>query len=93
MRGLLTGIECADSGVLLFVTVGSRSLKLHSSSLRRVIFLTYVPQIKGELSCGPRAPANPALITYRPAQHPGAKFDGEAIAIEFIPDEEFDMEQ
>jgi Flp pilus assembly protein TadD len=93
VRGLLTGIECADSGVLLFVTVGRRTLKLHNNSLRRVIFLTYVPQIKGELTCGTRAPANPALITYRPAQHAGAKFDGEAVAIEFIPDEEFDLEQ
>jgi tetratricopeptide (TPR) repeat protein len=93
VRGLLTGIECAESGVLLSVSVGDRTLKLHSSSLRRVIFLTYVPQIKGELTCGPRAPANPALITYRPAHDAGAKFDGEAIAIEFIPDEEFDLEQ
>ncbi|MGB7924389.1 MAG: tetratricopeptide repeat protein [Pyrinomonadaceae bacterium] len=92
VRGLLTGIECEDSGVLLFVTVGDRNLKLHSNSLHRVIFLTYVPQIKGELTCGPRAPANPALVTYRPSHGAGAKFDGEAIAIEFLPDEEFELE-
>jgi tetratricopeptide (TPR) repeat protein len=93
VRGVLTGIECVDTGVLLFVTVGERTLRLRSDSLRRIIFLTYVPQIKGELTCGPRAPANPALVTYRPAHNAGANFDGEAIAIEFIPDEEFDLEQ
>jgi tetratricopeptide (TPR) repeat protein len=93
VRGLLTGIECAESGVLLFITVGDRTLKLHSNTLRRVTFLTYVPHIKGELTCGPRAPANPALVTYHPARDAGAKFDGEAVAIEFIPDEEFDLEQ
>lgn len=93
VRGLLTGIECTDTGVLFSVTVDERMLRLHSNSLRRVIFLTYVPQIKGELTCGPRAPADPALVTYRPAHTAGATFDGEAVAIEFIPDEEFDLEQ
>jgi tetratricopeptide (TPR) repeat protein len=94
VRGLLTGIECAeDAGVMLSVAVGERHLKLHSNTLRHVIFLTYVPQIKGELTCGPRTPASLALVTYRPAHGAGAKFDGEAVAIEFIPDEEFDLEQ
>jgi tetratricopeptide (TPR) repeat protein len=94
VRGLLTTIECTDAGVLLTVLVGDRKLKLHSNSLRRIIFLTYVAQIKGELTCGPRAPATPALVTYRPAHEAAsANFDGEAIAIEFIPDEEFDLEK
>ncbi len=93
VRGLLTEIECTDAGVLLSVTTGERLLKLHSSALKRIIFLTYVPQIKGELTCGPRIPANSAIVTYRPLHKAGASgFDGEAVAIEFIPDEEFEME-
>ncbi|HEX8651305.1 MAG TPA: tetratricopeptide repeat protein [Pyrinomonadaceae bacterium] len=93
VRGLLTNVECTETGVLLSVTVGERTLKLHNNSLRRIIFLTYVPEIKGHLTCGPRTPANPAIITYRPLHNAYAGFDGEAVAIEFIPDEEFDLEQ
>ena len=93
VRGLLTDVECTETGVLLSVTVGERTLKLHNNSLRRIIFLTYVPEIKGQLACGTRTPANNAIITYRPSHNASAGSDGEAIAIEFIPDEEFDLEK
>ena len=93
VRGLLTDVECMETGVLLSVTVGELTLKLHNNSLRRIIFLTYVPEIKGHLTCGTRTPANPAIITYRPLHNADAGSDGEAVAIEFIPDEEFDLEQ
>jgi tetratricopeptide (TPR) repeat protein len=93
VRGLLTDIECTETGVLLSVTVGEHTLKLHNNSLRRITFVTYVPEIKGQLTCGARAPANSAIVTYRPAHHAGSEFDGEAVAIEFIPNEEFEMEK
>jgi tetratricopeptide (TPR) repeat protein len=93
VRGLLTDIQCTDAGVLLSVVVGGHPLKLHNDSLRRIIFVTYVPEIKGQLTCGPRTPPNSAIITYHPMPNASADSDGEAVAIEFIPDEEFEMEQ
>jgi tetratricopeptide (TPR) repeat protein len=93
VRGRLTRIECTETGVALSVTVGDRTLNLHSSALRRIMFITYVPQVKGELTCGTRDPATTVIATYRAAHTAGTKFDGEAVAIEFIPDEEMDVEQ
>jgi tetratricopeptide (TPR) repeat protein len=93
LRGLLNDVECTDAGVLLSVTAGGHSLKLHNDSLRRIFFVTYVPEIRGQLTCGPRTPPNPVIITYHPTAHASADSDGEAVAIEFIPDEEFELEQ
>lgn len=85
--GMLTRIECADDGVLLFIRVGDRTIRLRSDSLNRIKFLTYVVNIKGKVSCGPRTPENLVVATYRPIQNAGAGIEGETIAIEFVPED------
>jgi hypothetical protein len=74
-RGLLTEIECPAKGVILHVRVGERTLRLRSDDLARIKFTTYTTEVKGELDCGPRTPANHVLVTYRPAQGASAAAD------------------
>ncbi|HEY0545096.1 MAG TPA: tetratricopeptide repeat protein [Pyrinomonadaceae bacterium] len=91
VRGLLTHIECMEGGVALFVKAGDRVLRLHSDSLRGVFFVTYVPGLERAVTCGARTPQNLVVLTYRTSQTPRADYDGEAIAIEFVP-EDIDIE-
>jgi tetratricopeptide (TPR) repeat protein len=82
--GLLVQVECADDGVMLSVIAGTRTLKLHSDRLSRIRFVTYTADVKGQVTCGLRVPANPVLVTFRPAKVEG-QTDGEVIAVEFVP--------
>lgn len=91
VRGLLTHIQCLEQGVALFVKTGDRTLRLHSEDLRRVFFVTYVPGLERAVTCGARTPQNLVVLTYRPSATPRADYDGEAIAIEFVP-EDVDIE-
>lgn len=85
--GQLVQIECEDDGIVLFVAAGERTLRLRGEAFNRIRFVTYTTEVKtGQLTCGPRAPANPVLVTYRARKKEAASvFDGEVIAVEFVP--------
>ena len=85
--GKLARVECEDAGVMLFVEVdGGTTLRLRNDALNRIRFVTYTTEVKtGQLTCGLREPSNPVLVTYRSNKDERATFDGEVIAVEFIP--------
>ncbi|HEX8709908.1 MAG TPA: tetratricopeptide repeat protein [Pyrinomonadaceae bacterium] len=83
--GMLVRVECAEDGVTLFVETGDGLLRLHKESLNRIRFVTYTAEIRGQVGCGLREPANPVLVTYRPAKNASQSFDGEVVAVEFVP--------
>jgi tetratricopeptide (TPR) repeat protein len=83
--GQLVKIECADQGVTLFVEAGNSTLKLHSDKLNNIRFVTYTADVRGQVTCGLREPANPVLVTYRPPKDAKEQIDGEVIAVEFVP--------
>ncbi|HYE13403.1 MAG TPA: tetratricopeptide repeat protein [Pyrinomonadaceae bacterium] len=86
--GRLLRIECdeGDSVSLLFEG-GERILRLRAAALNRIRFVTYTAQVKtGQLTCGPRQPADYVLVTYRPRRDDKSATDGEAVAVEFIPE-------
>jgi predicted Zn-dependent protease len=91
VRGVLKRIECLDKGVALTVESDGRLLRLHRDELRGVFFVTYVAGLERSVTCGARNPENLVVLTYRPSTTKRANFDGEAIAIEFIP-EDIEME-
>lgn len=85
--GMLVRVECDEAGIMLVVQVGDgRTLKLRSDALNRIRFVTYTADVRGQITCGQRDPANPVLITFR-AMHnqTAATSDGEVIAVEFVP--------
>jgi hypothetical protein len=56
--------------------------------MRRVRFVTYTAEVKtGAVSCGPRERADHVLVTYRSRRDGQQPFDGEAVAVEFIPED------
>ncbi|HKP71765.1 MAG TPA: DUF1570 domain-containing protein [Pyrinomonadaceae bacterium] len=81
--GQLVSIECEDTGVLLVVESGGRTLRLHSVALNRIRFVTYTADVYGRIECGLRTRATPVLITFRTAKD--AHADGEVVAVEFVP--------
>jgi tetratricopeptide (TPR) repeat protein len=90
VRGTLMNIECLEKGVALSVKVGSQILRLHASELRSVFFVTYVPGLERTVTCGTRS-QNLVVLTYRAKVESRSRFDGEAVAIEFVP-EDIDLE-
>jgi tetratricopeptide (TPR) repeat protein len=87
--GRLAEIECAQPGVVFRVEMADGStLRLRAEDMRRVRFVTYTAAVKtGTVSCGPREHADHVLITYRSRRDDQQPFDGEAVAVEFIPDD------
>ncbi|MET0623664.1 MAG: tetratricopeptide repeat protein, partial [Pyrinomonadaceae bacterium] len=89
--GRLAEIECADVGVVLRVETAAGTLRLRAEDLRGVRFITYTSAVKtGRLECGPRERADHVLVTYRTGRTDArtqATSDGEAVAVEFIPED------
>ena len=92
VRGLLMNVECAESEIVLTVKAGERALRLRSESLRRIAFVAYVGGMGRSITCGPRQPSNLVVLTYLPWNNPRGLFDGEAVAVEFVP-EDLEFEQ
>jgi hypothetical protein len=84
-RGLLTNVACDARGVTFNLTVGARVLKLWTADLNNIHLATYTPDVSGDMTCGPRRPANNVVVIYRPAKEPRAKVDGTLVAVEFVP--------
>lgn len=86
--GRLAEIECANPGVVFRVeTSDGTTLRLRAEDMRRVRFVTYTTEVKtGVVSCGPRERSDHVLVTYRSRGNDKQPFDGEALAVEFIPD-------
>ncbi|HEV2864643.1 MAG TPA: tetratricopeptide repeat protein [Pyrinomonadaceae bacterium] len=86
--GRLTQIECEGGRIVLHVESGGRALRLTAEALNRVRFITYTAAVKtGQLTCGPRDLSAPVLVTYRPRKDALSPFDGEAEAVEFVPED------
>jgi tetratricopeptide (TPR) repeat protein len=86
--GRLVEIECDDAGVTLRVESAERTLSLHADDLRSIRFVTYTAAVKtGRLACGPRERAEQVLVTYRPKRNQQRTSDGEALAVEFVPED------
>ena len=87
--GRLAEIECADEGgIVLRVETSAGTLRLRAEDLRGIRFITYTTAVKtGRLDCGPRERADHVLVTYRLKRDERAASDGEAVAVEFIPED------
>ena len=85
--GQLVRVECETKEIMLWVDTGERLLKLRGEALNRIRFVTYTPDVSRQMTCGLREPSNSVLVTYRPAKELASKFDGEVVAVEFVPKE------
>lgn len=87
VSGQLLSIDCNEQGVTMMVKAGMRTLKLQNNELRRIRFVSFSPEMRGRIGCGPRNPSTPVVVSYRAAKDIRSKTDGEVTAIAFIPKE------
>jgi tetratricopeptide (TPR) repeat protein len=86
VQGTLVKIDCDARGIVFTVRVGASLFKLHTAKFEEVDITTYTTDVGGDIACGPRKQENPVVITFRPS--PARRgWDGEAVAIEFVPKE------
>jgi tetratricopeptide (TPR) repeat protein len=83
--GILLRIDCDSKGATFVVKVGEQLLKLHAPNFDGIQFTTYTPDVSGEIRCGPRKQTNKVVVTYRMAKDARAKFNGDLVALEFVP--------
>jgi Flp pilus assembly protein TadD len=84
----LVEIVCDDKGVTLVVESGEHALRLRAADLRSIRFVTYTAAVKtGRLACGPRERPEQVLVTYKRKRDDARDFDGEALAVEFVPED------
>jgi hypothetical protein len=86
--GRLAEIECADGAVVLHIETRAGTLRLRAEDLSGIRFVTYTASVKtGRISCGMREPADSVLVTYRIKPDNKKAFDGDALAVEFVPED------
>lgn len=90
--GLLLRIDCDARGATFTLKIGDGAIKLHAKDFNGIKFTTYTPDVTGEITCGPRKAANNVVVTYRPVKSAGVKFNGELVAVEFVP-KDFQLKQ
>jgi len=83
LQGVLTAVQCDAKGIVFQVRAGDRQLKFHADNFEQVDVTAFTTDVGGHINCGVRKPENPVVVTF--AVKAGSKFDGEAVALEFVP--------
>jgi hypothetical protein len=91
-RGLLVRIECDPKGATFIVKVGDQTLRLRTTNFNGIQFTAYTPDVSGDITCGARNPANTVVVTFRPSKDVRAKFNGDVVAVDFVP-KDFELKQ
>ena len=85
VAGTLVAIECPPRGpIALVVRVDGASMRAHAAKFDDIDFISYRDDLKGQVRCGPRTPADRVLLTIRPDAN--STNSGGAVAVEFVPD-------
>ena len=83
MFGTLVSIQCRGGIVLVARTDGGASVRVHASKFDDIDFVSYRDDLRGQVQCGPRTPADRVLLTFKP--DPNSTTSGTAVAVEFVP--------
>ncbi|MEP6925834.1 MAG: tetratricopeptide repeat protein [Pyrinomonadaceae bacterium] len=88
--GYLSQIDC-DAKTITFVIrsknpLVSQNFKLRAPDFLSVAFMAFTAEASGKaVSCGVRQPEDFVVVTYRSLAEAKANFDGEIVAVEFVP--------
>jgi hypothetical protein len=87
--GQFRAIECRPTLVVLQIDSSGRTLRLAAKQLSEVDFITYRSDTTGPVQCGPLLTPVRVLVTYRFRSETTAAgaIDGDAVAIELVPDD------
>ena len=85
LQGTLLRLECDAKGIVFVVQTETGLLRLRTASFEDVEITTYDTNVKGEIACGERKPANLVVVCYLPNSDKRVKADGTLKSIEFVP--------
>ena len=85
LQATLHRLECDAKGIVFVVQTDSGLLRLRAASFEEVEITTYDPNVKGDITCGERKPANVVVVCYLPNTDKKVKADGILKSIEFVP--------
>jgi tetratricopeptide (TPR) repeat protein len=85
LQAMLLRIDCDAKGMIFVIRTATGELRLHAKSFDDMELTTYSPDVKGEISCGPRKPENVVIVCYLPNTDKRVKADGILKSIEFVP--------
>ena len=85
--GQFRGIVCGRELTVLAIESGGRQLQLRQNPTRPPDFISYVPNPPKSVGCGPINPPQRVLATYTKSERPSTSYEGDAVAIELIPDD------
>ena len=85
LQTTLVKIDCDAKGMVFVVRTATGELRLSTKSFDDIELTTYSPDVKGEITCGPRKPENVVIICYLPTADKRVKSDGILKSIEFVP--------
>ncbi|HEX3186499.1 MAG TPA: tetratricopeptide repeat protein [Pyrinomonadaceae bacterium] len=78
-------LDCEKKDALFVFRTATGQLRLRAISLEGMLIRTFVADVQGEISCGPRKPENVVVISYLPNTDKAVKADGVLKSIEFVP--------
>jgi tetratricopeptide (TPR) repeat protein len=87
--GTVASIECGPLGVVFYVTLGGRHVRLFARAFEAVEFITYRDSVGGSVACGAQKSLDHVFVTWRPpasaTTRMGSAYDGEVVAVEMLP--------
>lgn len=87
--GRVASIECGPLGVVFYVTLGGRNVRLFARAFEAVEFITYRDSVGGSVACGAQTSLDHVFVTWRPpaaaTTRMGSAYDGEVVAVEMLP--------
>ena len=85
VSGVKERIDCTPGRVVIYVRTGGAVAQFQAGAMEYIDFISYRPDLTGEIRCGPRTPADHVYVTWRsaPSTPRGGMFPG-IIAIEFL---------
>lgn len=85
LQGTLLRLECDAKGIVFVVQTEAGLLRFRTASFDDVEITTYDTNVKGEIACGERKPANLVVVVYAGNTDKRVKADGILKSIEFVP--------
>jgi tetratricopeptide (TPR) repeat protein len=85
LQATLVKIDCDAKGMTFVVRTATSELRLSTKGFDHIELTTYSPDVKGDITCGPRKPENVVIVCYLPNTDKRLKVDGILKSIEFVP--------
>jgi len=85
VQGILLRIECDAKSIVFVIQVADQVLRLRTDKFENVDIVTFTTDAGNEITCGPRKPQNPVVVSYVPGNTARSKLDGVIKSIDFVP--------